>query len=279
MSRVRDSQSCAMEEHEDDVFMPCDELQQYVDAVFHNASLTSARNLEGWNPLMYAVALCHYDITAFLLSQLDGGSHLKLLREREPRLRRTVLMLAAAGGFDDILQALLLADGHELVDEVDHRGWTALCYAAAAGVRSTVALLLSFNACALRGQPLRVAVERGHGSEVTNLLCQAAGQRNLSRGPEHMSRLLSTSRPVGDSGICLRTNDVKEFLNQLGLVEECWSKFREEEIDMQVLVTLTDRDLRDLGINKLGPRRKLTSAIAQLQSRKEHTVIDIPYLY
>ena len=45
--------------------------------------------------------------------------------------------------------------------------------------------------------------------------------------------------------------------------------FKENEIDLPLLITMTDDELREVGITKLGPRRKLTAAIDRIQSAKQ----------
>lgn len=42
--------------------------------------------------------------------------------------------------------------------------------------------------------------------------------------------------------------------------------FREQDVDLKIFLTLTDQDLKECGIQKLGPRRKMTSAIARWHS-------------
>ena len=58
---------------------------------------------------------------------------------------------------------------------------------------------------------------------------------------------------------------VAVWLEQLGL-EQYTDSFLENEVDGEVLVTLTADDLRDLGVAKVGHRRKLLNAIAALST-------------
>src|SRR5215470_14695636 len=57
--------------------------------------------------------------------------------------------------------------------------------------------------------------------------------------------------------------DVGEWLRKLGL-ERYEPAFRENEIDARVLPSLTAEDLKDLGVNLVGHRRRLLDAIAAL---------------
>ena len=57
--------------------------------------------------------------------------------------------------------------------------------------------------------------------------------------------------------------DIASWLRSLGL-ERYESAFRENEIDETVLRGLTSEDLKDLGVDTVGQRRKLLDAIAAL---------------
>src|SRR6476646_9757687 len=57
--------------------------------------------------------------------------------------------------------------------------------------------------------------------------------------------------------------DIGGWLRSLGL-EQYEAAFRENEIDDTVLPTLTAEDLKDLGVDIVGHRRKLLNAIALL---------------
>jgi class 3 adenylate cyclase len=61
--------------------------------------------------------------------------------------------------------------------------------------------------------------------------------------------------------------DISAWLRELGL-ERYEEAFQGAEIDLEVLVDLTDADLRELGI-PLGPRRKLLKAISVLAAGAE----------
>ena len=57
--------------------------------------------------------------------------------------------------------------------------------------------------------------------------------------------------------------DVGEWLHGLGL-QQYEQAFRDNEIDARVLRSLTAEDLKDLGVNLVGYRRRLLDAIAAL---------------
>jgi hypothetical protein len=53
------------------------------------------------------------------------------------------------------------------------------------------------------------------------------------------------------------------WLRELGL-ERCDQAFRENDIDVDILRSLTTEDLKELGIASLGHRKRLLKAIAAL---------------
>src|SRR5690348_8956632 len=59
--------------------------------------------------------------------------------------------------------------------------------------------------------------------------------------------------------------DVAEWLKSLGL-EQYEAAFRENDVDAEVLPTLTGDDLKELGIVSIGHRRRILSAVAKLQN-------------
>jgi hypothetical protein len=68
---------------------------------------------------------------------------------------------------------------------------------------------------------------------------------------------------ANESGDIVSAMDVADWLRRLGL-EQYEPAFRANEIDARVLPTLTAEDLKDLGVNLVGHRRRLLDAIAAL---------------
>jgi class 3 adenylate cyclase len=66
---------------------------------------------------------------------------------------------------------------------------------------------------------------------------------------------------------------VADWLRALGL-ERYEAAFRENDVDAELLLGLTDNDLKDIGVNSLGHRRRLLEAIAAL--RLKDAPIDDP---
>ena len=58
--------------------------------------------------------------------------------------------------------------------------------------------------------------------------------------------------------------DVADWLRKLGF-ERYEAAFRENDVDVELLLGLTDNDLKDIGVNSLGHRRRLLEATAALR--------------
>ncbi|KAM6951621.1 ankyrin repeat and SAM domain-containing protein 3 [Aplochiton taeniatus] len=71
--------------------------------------------------------------------------------------------------------------------------------------------------------------------------------------------------PVSTSPSYTGPKDLAEFLEQIG-----FSKYlpllEEQDIDLRIFLTLTENDLKEVGITLFGPKRKMTSAIARWHS-------------
>ncbi|BFZ14431.1 hypothetical protein BsWGS_17470 [Bradybaena similaris] len=59
--------------------------------------------------------------------------------------------------------------------------------------------------------------------------------------------------------------DLGEMFSQLGLTKYL-DKFEEQDVDLQVFLSMTDNDLKELGVKLFGPRKKMTNAIARWHS-------------
>ena len=89
------------------------------------------------------------------------------------------------------------------------------------------------------------------------------------RSPENPNATLDTlASPADDARHHLIVGalmDVVVWLRSLGL-ERYEAAFRENEIDETVLPSLTQEDLKELGVRSVGHRRKLLDAIAALRA-------------
>ncbi|XP_026115956.1 protein bicaudal C homolog 1-B-like isoform X2 [Carassius auratus] len=72
----------------------------------------------------------------------------------------------------------------------------------------------------------------------------------------------------------LKGTDLPELFSKLGLGKYT-DIFQQQEIDLQTFVTLTDPDLKELGISTFGARRKMSLAISEL-NKSRRKLFDTP---
>eukprot|EP00051_Salpingoeca_urceolata_P012773 m.158322 g.158322 ORF g.158322 m.158322 type:complete len:826 (+) comp17599_c0_seq1:560-3037(+) len=77
--------------------------------------------------------------------------------------------------------------------------------------------------------------------------------------------------PVGDQAMVEYWNvrDLKDLLGKLKL-DHYNAKFNEQEIDLATFLTLSDEDLREVGVTTFGAHRKMSAAIQQLNQMRAH---------
>ncbi|XP_067239322.1 bicaudal C homolog 2 [Chanodichthys erythropterus] len=89
------------------------------------------------------------------------------------------------------------------------------------------------------------------------------GYLTSSEGGATVSRHL-----IGSSPSSAHTDDLIELLAQLGL-EKYIDIFQQQEIDYQTFLTLSDEDLKEVGVNTFGARRKMILAITDLSKKRK----------
>ncbi|KAM8729711.1 ankyrin repeat and SAM domain-containing protein 3 isoform 1-T3 [Acanthopagrus schlegelii] len=101
---------------------------------------------------------------------------------------------------------------------------------------------------------IKVHHSKGKGRHGSNDVAHSSGAVNCGTR-SHVSLPPSYTGP----------KDLGEFLEQIG-----FSKYlpllEEQDIDLRIFLTLTENDLKEIGITLFGPKRKMTSAIARWHS-------------
>eukprot|EP00051_Salpingoeca_urceolata_P022486 m.368479 g.368479 ORF g.368479 m.368479 type:complete len:300 (+) comp19977_c1_seq20:825-1724(+) len=69
-------------------------------------------------------------------------------------------------------------------------------------------------------------------------------------------------------------NELEEFLMVLGL-EKYLPLFRKEEVDFSTLVTMTEADLKAIGLKLFGPRRKIATAIKKWNQQRDEQALEV----
>ncbi|XP_018416735.1 PREDICTED: ankyrin repeat and SAM domain-containing protein 3 [Nanorana parkeri] len=87
-------------------------------------------------------------------------------------------------------------------------------------------------------------------------------QRN---GDAHTTPGPSNSLPDPDIPHYTGPKDLAELLEQIGC-SKYLSVFQDQDVNLRIFLTLTEPDLKEVGITLFGPKRKMTSAIARWHS-------------
>ncbi|XP_043082141.1 ankyrin repeat and SAM domain-containing protein 3 isoform X2 [Puntigrus tetrazona] len=82
-----------------------------------------------------------------------------------------------------------------------------------------------------------------------------------SSGAGHREAPSSSGHPPSYTG----PKDLAEFLEQIGF-RKYLPLLEEQDIDLRIFLTLTENDLKEVGVTLFGPKRKMTSAIARWHS-------------
>ena len=231
----------------------------------------AAAEPRGRTPLALTACRGHDEV---LLTLLGRGADIECRDARD----WTPLHLATDAGHRSTVE-LLLAEGANANALDRQRGYTPLLLAAAAGHELVVFALVR------------------HGANVQLRLPSGASARELAEagGHERVSQLLAeydasepptpTARPAdGAAFAALRRDepptepgpqsggtaaaaaqqpaDLAALLATVGL-QKYQPVLEQQEVDLQVFLVMTDEDLKEAGITLLGPRRKMTSAIAR----------------
>uniref|UniRef100_A0A8C5E1P7 SAM domain-containing protein n=1 Tax=Gouania willdenowi TaxID=441366 RepID=A0A8C5E1P7_GOUWI len=96
---------------------------------------------------------------------------------------------------------------------------------------------------------------------------KSAAEHYLSSS-NYMDSISSVSSSNGCSlNASLKGSDLPELFSKLGLGKYT-DVFQQQEIDLQTFLTLTDQDLKELGITTFGARRKMLLAISELNKNR-----------
>ncbi|KAJ9586609.1 hypothetical protein L9F63_019802 [Diploptera punctata] len=226
------------------------------------------KNANGWTPFLYA---CYQDQNKIIKLLLSFEEH----RFDCNNNGITPMMYAALNGNCELLA--LLYEGR-LINMTDVKGWTPLFYAISRRKNEAVKFLLQCGAnvdtiASDNGySALMVAAAGGKPSIVEMLLNAGAnphlvawdGDTALSiahrNGFFEVVRLLSPFSRHCEYPLI----DLYCLLYSKGL-EEHYKHFQARDIDMRTFFTLTEDDLKEIGIRIVGPRKKMLQIISQWQ--------------
>uniref|UniRef100_UPI00358E791E ankyrin repeat and SAM domain-containing protein 3 n=1 Tax=Myxine glutinosa TaxID=7769 RepID=UPI00358E791E len=218
----------------------------------------------GWTPLLLCCRLGHDRLTDLLIK------HHANLNHREPVYLNTPLMIAARAGHERLVQQLLQQGA--IMNGRNTEGDTALMMAKAAGHLSVIKLL----------EQMKISREQDSSLEKDWDNSNSGGNYCVNRavsihdGPRAVANLSSaTNTTCGKvdrfqserqkEGFQAQTPSLSAFLASAGC-ERYLTMLEGQDVDLQVLLTLTENDLKEIGLKLFGPRRKLVAAIARWHS-------------
>ncbi|XP_054712645.1 ankyrin repeat and SAM domain-containing protein 3-like [Uloborus diversus] len=225
---------------------------------------------------MYAASCANLKVVLFLLE--EGA-----VTSIKNTFGLTALMLASKCGSVDVVN--LLIDFGAAVNEKDQNGWTALFHAVELGHRSVVQLLMekgaNVNLCEYSEKltPLMVAVSAGHEVIAKDLLNYGVNPASESKKGETASVIAQKHgffnlKNLIDAHLHSKNNhvsrldctDLQTFLQNLQL-SKYYHYFEKQGIDLSSFWMLTEEDLITIGIQLLGPRKKMCKYISLHQNQ------------
>ncbi|XP_018015602.1 uncharacterized protein LOC108672450 [Hyalella azteca] len=257
------------------------------EALEMNPECLHACNKGGWTALMYAAHYGHHE--AVLLLHSRGASvHTKTGEGC------TALMLAAGCGQTMTVKVLL--ECGSLLEARDKQSWTAVFHAVQSRHPAVLELLLTSGANAMACEPQKgeTALQFGirandldlvqlllkYGADPTvpdhcgetpfclasrlkhKTVADTIAQAVATRGIAASLSPITAGRDFWQGDVCEGGASFEQLLTQAGL-GEYMALFEEQAVDLLVFLSLTDADLKECGVSKLGPRRKMTSLIAR----------------
>ncbi|KAL8175127.1 UNVERIFIED_CONTAM: Ankyrin repeat and SAM domain-containing protein 3, partial [Gekko kuhli] len=119
------------------------------------------------------------------------------------------------------------------------------------------------------------SVESNEDSDHAAKLSQRKHAKGYARAKNHDSAGCGShrSRGLSQHGVAPKPEapsyagpqDLASFLEQIGCLKYL-QVFEEQDVDLRIFLTLTESDLKEIGITLFGPKRKMTSAIARWHS-------------
>ncbi|XP_078491637.1 ankyrin repeat and SAM domain-containing protein 3 [Ciona intestinalis] len=239
----------------------------------------NAVDKRGWSALLHSASAGHQQTTEFLIK---CGANCEIM---EPKHGLTPLMEAAASGHEIIVQQLL-QKGVD-VSRVNHQGENAWTLALAYDHRKIASMIEQhkiYRRPKNNSLPGYTNHKNGKSSKDNN--CGQSGP-SIHAGPKafaQMTGLGADGKPHPHSTVphFLQDNpphlnedtrqppwegpkDLESLLHDIGCSKHL-PIFQKQDIDLRIFLSLTEEDLKEIGITLFGPRRRMVSCIARLTS-------------
>ncbi|XP_065215574.1 ankyrin repeat and SAM domain-containing protein 6-like [Planococcus citri] len=222
-------------------------------------------NDKSWTPLMYACIYCREHIVSAIVNMVPSSIY--SINDK----MQTSLMLSCKSGDLNIVKLLTKK---EILECKDTKGWTALFYAVIYDHVDIICYLMrkgadvnarDYSSCTL----LMTAVKQGKENIVELLLGFGADYQmttNTGLKAIDIAFELKYFKLVNLLSIPAATN--LESLMHCLCLDKYTPVFTQQGIDLNQFLKFSEDDLKRIGINLLGPRRKMSLAIYKLNYLK-----------
>ncbi|XP_077966277.1 ankyrin repeat and SAM domain-containing protein 3-like isoform X1 [Styela clava] len=263
--------------------------------LLQNGADLEAKDNRGWTALFHAASSGHQQTTEFLIK---AGANLEVV---EPNHHLTPIMEAAASGHEMIVQQLL-QQGVD-VNRVDINGENAQTLACEYGHIEVANLIENFE-----GYQKKSKGKKTNRNNLNNTAYQRQSNANnnnysssgpsIHDGPKAFAQMTGLGadgkpKPSGEFPLFLPEpspqqqriqepkfeskwtgcKDLPSFLEEIGCSKHL-PIFKEQDIDLRIFLTLTEAELKEIGVKLFGPRRKMVAAIARVNSSIQASLID-----
>lgn len=253
-----------------------------MDSLIKNGAELEAKDNKGWTALFHAVSSGHQQTTNFLIK---AGARLNIV---EPMQFLTPLMEAAACGHEFIVQDLL-KQGVD-ISPTDKNGDDAIKLAQVYG-NSEISLLIEKHKYGRMSDEYQRRNREKHNrptlhppvlqnydssgpsihagprgfAEMTGLGADGKPGPSASNVSPLLLDPLENAEPKAAESRWDGPNDLSQVLEEIGCTKYL-PLFKDQDVDLRIFLTLTESDLKEIGVNLFGPRRKMIATIGRMNN-------------
>ncbi|CAG0895700.1 unnamed protein product, partial [Cyprideis torosa] len=216
------------------------------------------------------------------LESADGPSVVAYLLDQGAAVnkgdRKKITPLMYASMWGNVPVVLMLLERGAFLEDRDAQGYTALSYAAEKGNGEVMFHLFQKGANAMNttiygATPAHLAQEAGY-QKVADILDRLSrgsstegSEEFLKLGPDGGRRNQHVAQTTAMIRAQKSFQDVQTILSAIEGGTDLVDKFREHFITREIFLTLTDADLKEIGVSALGTRRKILEVICKMHKR------------
>lgn len=258
-------------------------------SLLQNGASLEAKDNRGWTALFHAASSGHQQTTEFLIK---AGADCEVV---EPTHHLTPVMEAAASGHTLIVQQFL----NRGVDirRKDINGDNARTLALEYGHLQVADLIDNFKPQRPKGKNQQQNVQKHKQSSHHTTNNYSSSGPSIHDGPKAFAQMTGlgadgkpkpnavmpsylqdhtpeqTSAPRAFESKWAGPKDLASVLEEINCLSSLHI-FKEQDIDLRIFLTLSEAELKEIGIDLFGRRRKMVTAIARINSSIQASLID-----